>query len=101
MLEQYFPILLFIAFGLGLNLKQVSQAVQTILGCYRAFGDLDATMRGLYVWRRRATLQQFRIDAGPARGEDHQQRERGERRQRVIEWCEIDERDAHPKESGV
>lgn len=33
-----------IAFGLGLNLKQVSQAVQTILGCYRAFRDLDATM---------------------------------------------------------
>ena len=33
-----------IAFGLGLNLKQVSQAVQAILGCYRAFRDLDATM---------------------------------------------------------
>lgn len=33
-----------IAFGLGLNLKQVSQAVKTILGCYRAFRDLDATM---------------------------------------------------------
>jgi malate-CoA ligase subunit beta len=33
-----------IAFGLGLNLKQVSQAVTTILGCYRAFRDLDATM---------------------------------------------------------
>ena len=33
-----------IAFGLGLNLKQVSQAVHTILGCYRAFRDLDATM---------------------------------------------------------
>lgn len=33
-----------IAFGLGLNLKQVSQAVQAILGSYRAFRDLDATM---------------------------------------------------------
>lgn len=33
-----------IAFGLGLNLKQVSQAVTAILGCYRAFRDLDATM---------------------------------------------------------
>lgn len=33
-----------IAFGLGLNLKQVSRAVQTILGAYRAFRDLDATM---------------------------------------------------------
>jgi malate-CoA ligase subunit beta len=28
----------------GLNLKQVSQAVATMLGCYRAFRDLDATM---------------------------------------------------------
>jgi len=33
-----------IAFGLGLNLKQVSQAVAIILGCYRAFRDLDAVM---------------------------------------------------------
>ncbi len=33
-----------LAFGLGLNMKQVSQAVSTILGCYRAFRDLDATM---------------------------------------------------------
>ncbi len=33
-----------LAFGLGLNIKQVSQAVTTILGCYRAFRDLDATM---------------------------------------------------------
>jgi malate-CoA ligase subunit beta len=33
-----------IAFGLGLNIKQVSRAVTTILGCYRAFRDLDATM---------------------------------------------------------
>jgi malate-CoA ligase subunit beta len=33
-----------IAFGLGLNIKQVSQAVKVILGCYRAFRDLDATM---------------------------------------------------------
>jgi len=33
-----------LAFGLGLNLKQVSQAVMVILGCYRAFRDLDATM---------------------------------------------------------
>jgi malate-CoA ligase subunit beta len=33
-----------IAFGLGLNLKQVSRAAATILGCYRAFRDLDATM---------------------------------------------------------
>jgi malate-CoA ligase subunit beta len=33
-----------IAFGLGLNIKQVSQAVTAIMGCYRAFRDLDATM---------------------------------------------------------
>jgi len=33
-----------IAFGLGLDLKQVSRAVTAILGSYRAFRDLDATM---------------------------------------------------------
>jgi malate-CoA ligase subunit beta len=33
-----------LAFGLGLNLKQVSRAVSAILGVYRAFRDLDATM---------------------------------------------------------
>jgi malate-CoA ligase subunit beta len=33
-----------IAFGMGLNIKQVSRAVTTIIGCYRAFRDLDATM---------------------------------------------------------
>ena len=33
-----------IAFRLGLNSKQVQGAVQTILGCYRAFRDHDATM---------------------------------------------------------
>lgn len=33
-----------IAFGLGLNIKQVSRAVTTIMGVYRAFRDLDATM---------------------------------------------------------
>ena len=33
-----------LAFGLGLNMKQVGQAVTTIMGCYRAFRDLDATM---------------------------------------------------------
>ena len=33
-----------LAFGLGLNMKQVSQAQAAILGCYRAFRDLDATM---------------------------------------------------------
>jgi malate-CoA ligase subunit beta len=33
-----------IAFGLGLDIKQVAQAVKVILGCYRAFRDLDATM---------------------------------------------------------
>jgi malate-CoA ligase subunit beta len=33
-----------IAFGLGLNIKQVAQAVTAIMGCYRAFRDLDATM---------------------------------------------------------
>ena len=33
-----------LAFGLGLNIKQVSRAVTSILGCYRAFRDLDATM---------------------------------------------------------
>ncbi len=33
-----------IAFKLGLGIKQVQSAVQTILGCYRAFRDHDATM---------------------------------------------------------
>ena len=33
-----------LAFQLGLNLKQVSRAVQTILGAYLAFRDCDATM---------------------------------------------------------
>ena len=33
-----------IAFRLGLNIKQVQGAVQTILGSYRAFRDHDATM---------------------------------------------------------
>ncbi|MGH8750667.1 MAG: malate--CoA ligase subunit beta [Burkholderiales bacterium] len=33
-----------LAFGLGLNIKQVSRAVKTIMGAYRAFRDLDATM---------------------------------------------------------
>lgn len=33
-----------IAFALGLDKSQVSQAVTTILGCYRAMRDLDATM---------------------------------------------------------
>ncbi len=33
-----------IAFKLGLGIKQVQAAVQTILGCYRAFRDHDATM---------------------------------------------------------
>jgi len=33
-----------LAFGLGLNMKQVPRAVTAILGCYRAFRDLDATM---------------------------------------------------------
>ncbi|MEX3814488.1 malate--CoA ligase subunit beta [Paraburkholderia sp. BR13439] len=33
-----------LAFGLGLNIKQVSRAVSAIMGAYRAFRDLDATM---------------------------------------------------------
>ena len=33
-----------IAFQLGLDKSLISQAVTTILGCYRAFRDLDATM---------------------------------------------------------
>lgn len=33
-----------IAFGLELNIKQVSRAVTAIMGAYRAFRDLDATM---------------------------------------------------------
>jgi len=33
-----------LAFQLGLNIKQVSRAVQTFLAAYRAFRDLDATM---------------------------------------------------------
>jgi malate-CoA ligase subunit beta len=33
-----------VAFKLGLNIKQVSRAVQVIMGAYRAFRDNDATM---------------------------------------------------------
>jgi succinyl-CoA synthetase beta subunit len=33
-----------IAFGLGLEPELIAQAVNTILGCYRAFRELDATM---------------------------------------------------------
>ncbi len=33
-----------LAFGLGLNIKQVSSAAAAIMGAYRAFRDLDATM---------------------------------------------------------
>jgi succinyl-CoA synthetase beta subunit/malate-CoA ligase subunit beta len=33
-----------IAFRLGFEPRQVQQAVQTILGCYKAFENLDATM---------------------------------------------------------
>lgn len=33
-----------IAFALGLDKTQINQAVTTILGCYRAMRDLDATM---------------------------------------------------------
>jgi succinyl-CoA synthetase beta subunit len=33
-----------LAFGLGLEGQQVAQAVKVMLGCYRAFRDLDATM---------------------------------------------------------
>lgn len=33
-----------LAFGLGLNIKQVSRATTAIMGVYRAFRDLDATM---------------------------------------------------------
>ena len=33
-----------IAFGLGLNIKQVSRAVTAILGAYKAFRELDASM---------------------------------------------------------
>ncbi|HXY30551.1 MAG TPA: malate--CoA ligase subunit beta [Gemmatimonadaceae bacterium] len=33
-----------LAFGLGLDASQVNQAVKCILGAYRAFRDLDATM---------------------------------------------------------
>ncbi len=33
-----------IAFRLGLSIKQVQRAVQTTMGAYRAFRDLDATM---------------------------------------------------------
>jgi len=33
-----------LAFGLGLNSKQVNRATTAILACYRAFRDLDATM---------------------------------------------------------
>jgi len=33
-----------IAFALGLDAAQVTRAVTALLGCYRAFRDLDATM---------------------------------------------------------
>ena len=33
-----------IAFALGIDKSMLSQAVSTLLGCYRAFRDLDATM---------------------------------------------------------
>jgi len=33
-----------LAFGLGLNIKQVARAVKTMMGAYRAFRDLDGTM---------------------------------------------------------
>ena len=33
-----------IAFGLGLNSAQIAQAAKIIMGCYRAFSELDATM---------------------------------------------------------
>ena len=33
-----------LAFQLGLNIKQVSRATATILGCYQAFRELDATL---------------------------------------------------------
>ncbi len=33
-----------LAFGLGLSSRQVNRAATAILGCYRAFRDLDATM---------------------------------------------------------
>ena len=33
-----------IAFGLGLDNAMIGKAVQTLMGCYRAFGELDAAM---------------------------------------------------------
>ena len=33
-----------IAFGLGVDAKLISRAAKTIMGCYRAFRDMDATM---------------------------------------------------------
>ncbi|MGH8743892.1 MAG: ADP-forming succinate--CoA ligase subunit beta, partial [Burkholderiales bacterium] len=33
-----------LSFGLGLNIKQVARAVKTMMGAYRSFRDLDATM---------------------------------------------------------
>jgi len=33
-----------IAFGLGLDASHIAEGVETILGCYRAFRELDATM---------------------------------------------------------
>ena len=33
-----------IAFGLGIESKLISRAANTIIGCYRAFSELDATM---------------------------------------------------------
>jgi len=33
-----------LAFALGFEAKQVTKAVETLLGCYRAFRELDATM---------------------------------------------------------
>ena len=33
-----------IAFGLGIESKLISRAANTIIGCYKAFSELDATM---------------------------------------------------------
>src|SRR5438132_3966471 len=44
LIEEALPIARELAFGLGLASSQVSQTVAVILGAYRAFRELDATM---------------------------------------------------------
>ena len=52
-----------LAFKLGLNLKQVSRAVQCIMGAYRCFRDLDANMLEINPLGLTADDRMFALDA--------------------------------------